>query len=757
MQKKYLQSSRTNQINNQKKRYNILVKILEVLTEYGTRSLDRTFSYLYKGNKEIGPRFRVKINFNGHIAMGFVLSLTETNKNEDEIAQEMGYSLKEILDTDIVDEEPLMDENMLEIAKKVASYYFSPLISVVQAMLPLSLSPRMSSEKGPKIAYEKYLEILDKSEEGLTDKQIEILRLISSNSPILKKEAGSPSIVEKLIQKKKIRILLKEKERYQIPVSEREEIHEMSPTQKRAYEEILSSDKKVILLEGVTGSGKTEVYLRLSEKICSEGKTVLMLVPEINLTPRMVEYFSRRFGNKIAILHSELTPAERYDEYRRIVRGDASIVVGARSAVFAPLKNIGLIILDEEHVESYKQDNVPYYHAREVAIMRGEQEKCKVLLGSATPSLETKARAFKGVYGYTEMKERVNKKSLPQTEIIDLTKRANFSKNSEKLSIPLQNKIKEKLDNHEQILLLINRRGYWTGVNCPKCGYIFTCPNCGGNLTYHQEDSMLKCHHCGYVLLYPDHCPECGNTKLRRIGYGTERVVKELEDLYPGVRVARMDSDVSKVSKNVEKILKDFHDEKYDILVGTQMIAKGHDFPSVTLSAVVLADIGLALPTYRASERTFQLIAQAVGRSGRSEKTGVAMIQTFNPQHYAIRLGAAQDYENFFITEMKQRKITKYPPYYNLITLEFNCASEEKTTQAAYEFKKNLQELNIEKVEIVGPITPFYSLNNGKYRRVLLLKFKERETLNEKLKTLVNRFNGLSGIDIKINVDPLDY
>ncbi len=733
------------------------MKIIEVLTEYGTRSLDRTFSYIYKGKKELGPRFRIKINFNGHLAMGFVLSAIETDKDEEILEKENGYKLKEIKEEDIVDEEPLIDEDMLSLAKEVASYYFSPLISVIQTMLPLSLSPKMSSTKGPKIAYEKYLEIADESEEGLTDKQIEILRLIGNNSPILKKEAGSPSIVQKLLERRKIKIFLKEKERYQISVSEREEIHEMSHEQKKAYEDILSSDKKVILLQGVTGSGKTEVYLRLSEKIFLEGKTVLMLVPEINLTPRMVEYFSRRFGDKIAILHSELTPAERYDEYRRIANGKASIVVGARSAVFAPLKNIGLIILDEEHVESYKQDNMPYYHAREVAIMRGKKEGCKVLLGSATPSLETKARAFKGVYGYTEMKVRVNQKPLPPTTIIDLTKRSNFAKNSEKLSLPLQNKIKEKLENHEQVLLLINRRGYWTGVNCPKCGYIFTCENCGGNLTYHQEDNMLKCHHCGYVSLYPQQCPECGNTKLRRIGYGTERVVKELEDIFPGVRVARMDSDVSKVSKNVEKVLKDFHAGNYDILVGTQMIAKGHDFPLVTLSAVVLADIGLALPTYRAAERTFQLIAQAVGRSGRSTKNGEAIIQTFNPNHYAITLGAKQDYENFFITEMNQRKITKYPPYYNLITLEFNGSSEDKTTAAAYDFKKTFSSLNIDKLEIIGPITPFYSMNNGKFRRVLLLKFKERETVVNELKKLVSSLNGLSGIDIKINVDPLDY
>ncbi len=733
------------------------MKILDVLTEYGARSLDRTFSYLYLGEREIAPRYRVKIDFNGHLAMGFVLAVHETAKSKAQLTEENGYEFKEIKPEDIIDEEPLIDEKMFELAKKVSDYYFAPLISVIQAMLPLSLSPKLAALHGPKIAYEKWVELISSDESDLTDKQIEALRLIAMNAPILKKEVGSPSILEKLVQKGRVRVIKKEKQRFQIPPEEREEPHEMTILQRKAYNEILESPKNVVLLQGVTGSGKTEVYLRLSEKVLSEGKTVLMLVPEINLTPAMVEYFSRRFGPKVAILHSELTPGERYDEYRRIANGKAQIVVGARSAVFAPLKNIGLIILDEEHVESYKQDNAPYYHAREVAIMRGEEENCKVLLGSATPSLETKARAFRGVYGYAEMNQRINEKALPKTTILDLTDRKNFNRNSEKLSAPLQEKIKEKLDHHEQILLLINRRGYWTGVNCPKCGHIFTCPNCGGNLTYHAEDNMLKCHHCGFVQQYPSECPDCGNTRLRRIGYGTERVVKELNELFPAARVARMDSDVGKVSKNVEKVIKDFHDGKYDILVGTQMIAKGHDFPNVTLSAVVLADIGLSLPTYRASERTFELIAQAVGRSGRSIKTGEAMIQTYNPDHYAIRFGAKQDYETFFRYEMNQRKIAQYPPYTYLVLLEFNSRNETKAIEASYDFKKELEMQEIESLSTVGPIVPYYSLNNGKYKRILLLKFKKQEEVLQYLKAALPRFNGLSGVDITVNVDPLDY
>lgn len=729
--------------------------LLDVLTQYGTQSLDRTFTYLAKDDTKVGPRYRVLINFNGHPIVGFVKSVTHVEESEEELAKANGYKMKFI--ERVIDEEPLLNDELMELAKEVSEYYLSPLVSVLQAMLPLSLSPKLSSLKGPKVAYEKWVELVSDDETDLTDKQIEMLRLIAKNSPILKKEAGSASILEKLIQKNRVKIVYKEKNRFSIPEEEKEIPHEMSVEQKQAYETILNSEKGVVLLQGVTGSGKTEVYLRLSEKTLSEGKSVLMLVPEINLTPVMVEYFSRRFGKKVAILHSELTQAERYDEYRRIKRGEASIVVGARSAVFAPLSNIGLIILDEEHVESYKQDNAPYYHAREVAIMRGRKCGAKVVLGSATPSLETKARAMRGVYGYASMPHRVNERPLPFTSIIDLTDRSNFEKTSQKLSKPLLDKIREKLAKKEQALLLINRRGYWTNVMCANCGEIFVCPNCGGNLTYHEEDHMLKCHHCGFVKVFPKVCPKCGSTRLMRTGYGTERVVKELNDIFPNAKVARLDSDVGKVSKNLEKTLRDFKEQKYDILVGTQMIAKGHDFPKVTLAAVVLADIGLSLPTYRASERTFELIAQAVGRSGRSVDAGEALIQTYNPTHYAIVTGAKQDYERFFVKEMQERKIQQYPPYVYLILLEFLAKTEGKAAAAADDFAKELKAQDFPSAKFVGPLTPYYSLNGGRFSRVLLIKYKDGTELRPYLKALVKRYSGLSGVDISINVDPLDY
>lgn len=733
------------------------MKLIGVLIQYGARAVARTFSYVYYGRKKIEPRFRVKINFNNKEIMGFVTDVTDENRSQEELEQELGYQIKEIKETDIIDEEPLINDELMSLAEKVADYYISPLIGVLQAMLPKTLSPKLSSLHGPKIAYEKWVKCLDKDEEGLTPKQIEMLRLIADNEEILKKEAGSPAVLNALIEKGKVQIFSKEKNRFVLPIEERENPHEMSVEQRIAYDNILNSPKNVVLLQGVTGSGKTEVYLRLSEKYLDDGKTVLMLVPEINLTPQMVEYFSRRFGPKVAILHSELTPGERYDEYRRIAQGKAQIVVGARSAIFAPLTNLGLIILDEEHVESYKQDNAPHYHAREVAIFRGEISGAKVLLGSATPTLETKARALRGVYGYAEMKHRVNQRPLPQTNIIDLCNRANYDKCSEKLTKPVLNAIKERMERGEQSLLLINRRGYWTAVNCPRCGYIFTCPQCGGNLTYHSYDKMLKCHHCGEVSIYPNECPQCKNTKLRRVGYGTERIEEELNDIVPGIRVARIDSDVSQVSKKMESILKDFKKGEYDVLVGTQMIAKGHDFPKVTMSSVVMADIGLSLPTYRAAERTFGLIAQAVGRSGRADKEGIAYIQTYNPNHYAIVFGATQDYEKFFLREMMERKNSQYPPFVYLILLEFSCANEEKCVNAAYDFKFALQDRKLDALTLVGPLTPFYSIVGGKYKRVLLLKMKKRDEIVSVLKELLNSPIANSGVDITVDVDPLDY
>ncbi|MCR5491737.1 MAG: primosomal protein N', partial [Bacilli bacterium] len=472
------------------------MKILDVFIQHAKSSLNKPFSYLYDGDQPIGVGYRVIVGFGRqNRLMGFVARVSETNLTQKELEEANGFRFDYI--QSVVDREPLLNDELLQLADEVSKYYIAPKISVFQAMLPQSLKPSISALKGPKIAYEDYVEAIDVDEEGLTDKQIESLRLIAKSEIILKREAGTPAIVKALLKKEKIRIVKREKQRLHLEEYEKERPHDLNLEQLRAYEDILGAEQDVVLLQGVTGSGKTEVYLHLSEEYLKTGKNILMLVPEISLTPRMVEYFSRRFQSNVAILHSELTPAEKYDEYRRIAKGEARVVVGARSAVFAPLKDIGLIILDEEHVESYKQDGQPHYHAREVAIMRAKHFGAKVLLGSATPSFETKARAMKGVYGYALMQKRANSQAPPTTEIIDLTDKSLIDRQTKIFSRPLLEKLDEKVKKGEQAILLINRRGYSSYVACSRCGYIFTCPGCHGNLTYHKEDGMLKCHHCG--------------------------------------------------------------------------------------------------------------------------------------------------------------------------------------------------------------------------------------------------------------------
>ena len=730
--------------------------LLDVLIQHAKTSLNRPFSYLYEGSEQIVPGVRVLIPFNRQNLVAYVINVTPTSLTREQLEKSNGFSFQFI--SSVLDKSPLLSPELMALCDEVASYYLAPKISVLQAMLPPSLKPSYRALKGPKIAYDSYLRVKNEDEEGLTPKQKEALRLVKDSGEVLKKEIGSPSIVKALIDKGKVELFQKERDRLVIPEFEKEQPHELNIEQRKAYETILHGEKAVYLLEGVTGSGKTEVYLHLAEAYLKQGKGVLMLVPEISLTPAMVEYFSRRFQGEVAILHSELTPAEKYDEYRRIASGKARIVVGARSAVFAPLKNIGLIILDEEHTESYKQDSLPFYHAREVAILRAGDFGAKVGLGSATPSLETKARAEKGVYGYAPMLHRVNERELPETKIIDLARRETMMPGDRLFSKELIRAIKERLEKKEQVVLLLNRRGYSSYVTCSHCGHIFTCPSCHGNLTYHKQDGMLKCHHCGYVEEYPMRCPECGSEAIMRVGFGTERIVKVLQESYfPDARIARLDGDVGKVRNNVAKVLREFAAQDYDILVGTQMIAKGHDFPNVTLVGVVLADVGLSLPTFRAAERTFQLITQAVGRSGRGEKQGTALIQTYNPRHYAITLGAKQDYEGFYQKEMSERKIAQYPPYRYLFLLKVSCRSEERCIQACFDLKRNFDSQGFPDSVCLGPISPYFALVDGVYQRTLLIKTKNREDVHSYLMRILTNLSGKGGVEIVCDVDPLDY
>ena len=731
------------------------MQIVEVLIEYANRSLNRPFSYVYLGKDKLQKGIRVLVEFNHRNIVGYIANIIETDKTPAEYEEESGYQLNEIVD--VIDKSPLLNEELLWLLDEVSSYYIAPKISVLQVMLPPSLSPRRSSLKAPKIAYDQYLQVIDDNEDGLTNKQIELLRFIKQEGRILKRDIKSKSIIKKLLKEEKIEIVKEEKRRLKIPDYIYKEPPLLTDEQNAVIKEFNKSNDPVYLLEGVTGSGKTEVYLSVSEQVLKQGKSVLMLVPEISLTPMMVEYFLHRFKDDVAILHSELTPAEKYDEYRKIAKGECHIVVGVRSAIFAPLQNIGLIILDEEHTESYKQDTLPFYHAREVAIMRGKYNHAKVLLASATPSLESRARGQKNVYHMLYLTKRINNQRLPKTMIVNMLDYHNIDRDSYIFSHALRKALHEVLAKNEQAILLINRRGFSTHVNCRNCGHVFKCPTCGIALTYHKRDNMLKCHHCDYVEPYPETCPECGSNHLIKTGFGTEKIQEEVERLFPYARTLRLDSDSAKNKSKIPETIEAFRKKEADILIGTQMIAKGHDFPDVTLVGIVLADIGLSMPSFRSNERAFQLITQAIGRSGRKEKPGLAIVQTYMPSHYAITYAARQDYELFYRKEMEMRRLQFYPPYAYLASVSLRGKNEEKIIENTYRVVDFLNDEFLDEAQILGPTTPYIPVEMGLHIRSILIKFRSPQKAHDILLKMVELFSNNSQFELFINIDPYNF
>lgn len=512
------------------------------------------------------------------------------------------------------------------------------------------------------------------------------------------------------------------------------------------------------LLEGVTGSGKTEVYLQSMAAALAQGKTALMLVPEISLTPQMVNRVKGRFGKAVAVLHSGLSSGEKYDEWRRIQRGEAQVVVGARSAVFAPLTNLGLIVMDEEHETTYKQDDAPRYHARQVALWRSQYHDCPVVLGSATPSLETRARAEKGVYQRLVLADRVNRRPLPSVSIIDMKKEMQQHAESN-FSAPLLVALQDRLDRHEQSVLMLNRRGYSSFVLCRDCGFVLKCPNCDISLTLHMDTHTMKCHYCGHEEAIPRVCPNCHSRQIRYYGTGTEKVEEELRDLLPDARIIRMDNDTTRKKGAHAKLLEQFGSGEADILIGTQMIAKGLDFPNVTLVGVLNADTALGLPDFRASERTFQLLTQVSGRAGRAEKSGHVYIQTFNPDHYAIRFAQHHDYEGFFKYEMRMRHQGGYPPYYFTVQITASDLDEAVAAKRMYQLLQWLRPRLAPNTIILGPTPKPIARVNRRYYYQIVIKYKQEPQLASTLTTLLHETQAQQrqGLQIGIDVEPLHF
>ena len=529
-------------------------------------------------------------------------------------------------------------------------------------------------------------------------------------------------------------------------------MYELNKFQKDALYKIEESKKDVVLLNGITGSGKTEIYMHLIDKEIKKGKQAIMLVPEISLTPQIISRFKKHFSSTIAIFHSGLSNSEKYDEYRKILNNEAKIVIGARSAIFVPFKNIGIIIIDEEHSSTYKQDHNPKYNAIDVAIERGKYHNAKILLGSATPRIETYARSEKGYYDLVKLEKRANNAKLPKVDIIDMKDEMKTGNNI--FSRKLLENIKDRLKKNEQIMLLLNRRGYSNYLMCNNCGEVLKCPNCDITLTYHKTSNINRCHYCGYADKKYEKCPKCKEGKLKSFGIGTEKIEEEIKKIFKDVKVLRMDIDTTTRKGSHEKIINSFMNHEADILVGTQMISKGLDFPLVTLVGVINADTILNLPDFRASEKTYELISQVSGRAGRSEKEGMVIIQTFNPDNYSINYAKYHDYNGFYKEELKIRKKLRYPPYFfiSLIKVggkEFNFTYEEAKKISSY-IKRYISK----DMTVLGPSIGSVSKINNIYYFEIITKYRNKIKMREILNNIyeLEENNNKIKIDIDINV-----
>ncbi|HRL50779.1 MAG TPA: primosomal protein N' [Enterococcus aquimarinus] len=538
---------------------------------------------------------------------------------------------------------------------------------------------------------------------------------------------------------------------------------QLNAEQQQAVSRILAAEAQgeatTFLLEGITGSGKTEVYLQSIAEILNKGKTAMMLVPEIALTPQMVQRFKSRFGKAVAVLHSGLSQGEKYDEWRKIERGEAQVVVGARSAVFAPLQKIGLIIIDEEHEATYKQEDTPRYHARDLAIWRSQYHHCPVILGSATPSLESRARAQKKRYELLYLTQRAHENAqLPSVTIVDL-KEEYAQKNTSTFSRLLQEKISNRLQQKEQIVLLLNRRGYSSFMMCRDCGYVLPCPNCDISLTLHMDVKKMRCHYCGHQENIPKKCPDCQGEKIRYYGTGTQKVEEELQERFPSARILRMDVDTTRKKGAHEKILKAFEEQEADILLGTQMIAKGLDYPNITLVGVLNADTALNLPDFRSSERTFQLLTQVSGRAGRGAKPGEVIVQTFNPEHHSIVLAQAQDYEAFYQQEMILRHQSGYPPFYFTVKITISHPAEQVVAKKSYQIAEQLKNGLSPESRILGPTPSGIARIKNRYYYQIILKYKQEVHLHRMLREILetSQSEQRKNLYVSIDYEPLNF
>lgn len=731
----------------------------EVIINNNARALNRVFDYEVPKNLEkdvfVGARILVPFGVKGKLEDGFIITLKEKSE----------FANKEI--SKIIPEFSL-DEEKINLAKLMAYKYFCNISDCIKLMLPPGTSSKESNnwqkEKTGRFVYLKMPadQIKELIEEGkiTREKHIKVLNFLAENNGIFVSDLEaitdvSSAIIKTLEKNGYIEFVEEQIQRNPFINKnvKRDKPKILTEEQEKAYNSISSyienNEYKSSLIYGITGSGKTEIYLQLIAKSLKLGKTAIMLVPEISLTPQIIDRFLARFGEQIAILHSKLSNGERYDEWQKIKDGKAKIVIGARSAIFAPVKNLGIIIIDEEHDASYKSDMTPRYNAKDLAKYICEKASCPLVLGSATPDLSTYQKALENDISLFKLTKRANSASLPEVKIVDLRKEL-ASGNKSMLSEELQGEIKKNLLDKKQSMLFLNRRGYSTFVMCRDCGEPIKCPNCSISLTYHKYENKLKCHYCGFESKIVKNCPNCGSDKVKYFGTGTQKLEEEIHKKFPEASTIRMDIDTVTKKNSHEQILNKFKNEKIDILIGTQMIVKGHHFPDVTLASAVSADSLLNIEDYKAVERTFQTLVQIAGRAGREENKGRVIIQTYNPEHYAIIDSAKQDYELFFKTEIDFRKKLKYPPFCDIIIMRFIGKNIDEIQKISKEIFCNLSNLvNPNTTYVYKPCPSPIDKIQGKYRYRIIIKGKA----NTKLLNSIYKAIDVKLKDTSITVD----
>lgn len=789
-----------------------MVKIAQVIVDVPLMQTDKPFSYIIPKDVEdqvtIGSRVHVPFGRGNRLLQGFVVGFSDTFDNT-------VTDLKAI--SEVLDFEPVLNAEQLELAEQMRHTVFSYKISILKSMIPNLLNSQYDKRLTPteSLSSEERLALFGEKESRLyssfTEEEAKkVARLVQAGkitvdylakdkkniktekyyyiqaekmaaadiSNRAKKrlelrdyllenpEEGrlsdlhhlfSRDVVKFFVDNQLITVLEREKKRsdayFDVATTD---FLDLNAEQAAVVEQVTSQiaqESNPFLLEGVTGSGKTEVYLHIIDKVLKLGKTAIVLVPEISLTPQMTNRFISRFGKQVAIMHSALSDGEKFDEWRKIKSGQARVVVGARSAIFVPIENIGAIIIDEEHEATYKQESNPRYHARDVALLRAKYHKAVLLMGSATPSIESRARASRGVYQFLQLTHRANPMAkIPKVEIVDFRDYVGQQEVSNFTPYLLE-KIADRLEKNEQVVLMLNRRGYSSFIMCRDCGYVDECPNCDISLTLHMDTKTMNCHYCGFEKSIPHTCPNCHSRSIRYYGTGTQKAYDELVEVFPQARILRMDVDTTRQKGAHQCILDKFGNHEADILLGTQMIAKGLDFPNVTLVGVLNADTSLNLPDFRSSERTFQLLTQVAGRAGRAEKEGEVLIQTYNPQHYAIQLAQKQDYEAFYAYEMGIRRQLAYPPYYFTVGLTLSHKDEQTVVRKSFELLQLLRQQLSDKIKILGPTPKPIARTHNLYHYQIIVKYRFEDNLENVLNQILDLTQLPENKDLRLVVD----